>query len=550
VNDRLVANGSKHELVIMGTSAGGLRSRYALSYMEANNLDHRCKLWITMDTPHFGANVPLGLQHWLKFMVKVQTVLSLSLFTGGPLGDNLDKMLNSDAGKQMLFYHHGSTNNNNDEAKPDPKHREFYDDMEALNNNNGFPELPRTIAMANGSRSNIDLGFSPGDNLFDFRTVISLTSLTLGIINLIPLPIPPPWVITLETRVNAVKDHANKHIFLGRLTLNGLGLLQQDISVDNTEPYDNASGGYVEVKHKNGTTTNGLHATFIEAIPLPFLSKDKNPDCFIPVYSALALTTTNGIKEDVTTYAFPGDVNLAYHTSSNTAVTPFDALYARKSNSGHVEILASEMLWATNETTPDHLYLQNQTKSGEAAYQAQFITSGNDVEPVLNKQLMGDYIIEANADVDFQAKNVITLKPGFHAQAGSSFHAFIDGFGCGGTQCKTAGDAGNHSATDTMSIPEIIFYEVMQMELEEVIKTIEFNFSVRPNPNSGKFTLHLHSENPASIVISNMAGNTVYEMQSVNLGSHELNISDLPKGIYFVKVVSGDEMFVKKIVHQ
>ncbi|GAB4045106.1 esterase/lipase family protein [Spirosoma jeollabukense] len=48
--------------VVMGQSMGGLIGRYALAQMVRNNIDTQTRLLITHDSPHRGANVPLGVQ--------------------------------------------------------------------------------------------------------------------------------------------------------------------------------------------------------------------------------------------------------------------------------------------------------------------------------------------------------------------------------------------------------------------------------------------------------------------------------------------------------
>jgi hypothetical protein len=42
----------------------------------------------------------------------------------------------------------------------------------------------------------------------------------------------------------------------------------------------------------------------------------------------------------------------------------------------------------------------------------------------------GGYIIEKTGDITVKAQNSISIKPGFHAQSGSDFHAFIGYDGC------------------------------------------------------------------------------------------------------------------------
>jgi hypothetical protein len=58
-------NGVKELNVVMGISMGGLVSRYCLAQMTKENQNTDTRLLLTQDSPHQGANVPLGLQHFL-----------------------------------------------------------------------------------------------------------------------------------------------------------------------------------------------------------------------------------------------------------------------------------------------------------------------------------------------------------------------------------------------------------------------------------------------------------------------------------------------------
>jgi hypothetical protein len=48
-------------VAVIGASMGGLVTRYALAYMEQNAIEHRVRTFISFDSPHDGANVPLGM---------------------------------------------------------------------------------------------------------------------------------------------------------------------------------------------------------------------------------------------------------------------------------------------------------------------------------------------------------------------------------------------------------------------------------------------------------------------------------------------------------
>ncbi len=75
LNGSLNDNGSSEQLVIMGPSMGGQVSRYALAYMEkefaATGLpewNHNTRLWVSVDSPHQGANIPMGGQANIFFL--------------------------------------------------------------------------------------------------------------------------------------------------------------------------------------------------------------------------------------------------------------------------------------------------------------------------------------------------------------------------------------------------------------------------------------------------------------------------------------------------
>lgn len=120
-NNQLRANGSSEKIVIVGPSMGGLITRYALSYMEKQyasapvsekeQWNHNTKLYISFDSPHLGANVPIGGQEFLDFFSNVETSAAISLM----------KTINSKAARQMLLAHINSRPLN--DVSGDPEYR-------------------------------------------------------------------------------------------------------------------------------------------------------------------------------------------------------------------------------------------------------------------------------------------------------------------------------------------------------------------------------------------------------------------------------------------
>lgn len=97
IDQELRNNGSNQKTIVFGPSMGGQVSRYALAWMEKNNIPHNVSLWVSMDSPHHGANIPIGLQSAL-YLVKE---------AGEAAGaDFYNFSLKSPAAQQMLINQH------------------------------------------------------------------------------------------------------------------------------------------------------------------------------------------------------------------------------------------------------------------------------------------------------------------------------------------------------------------------------------------------------------------------------------------------------------
>ena len=147
-----------HPITIMGISMGGLVTRYCLTSMEARGLNHQVGLFISYDTPHRGANYPVGFQ---KLYMTLDDLTVLNFFNI-PLGRFEDgkTALYAPASRQMLLRFLG--------PNPHPDYTEFFNEMNAR----GWPSC-RNVALVNGSslgqrQLNVEGGtYNPGDLLFD-----------------------------------------------------------------------------------------------------------------------------------------------------------------------------------------------------------------------------------------------------------------------------------------------------------------------------------------------------------------------------------------------
>lgn len=164
VNAKLITNGSNEELVIVGPSMGGQISRYALAYMEKKyaetnqaQWDHNTRLWISVDSPHVGANIPMGVQSFLH--------QAYSLSAGAQ--DFVDDQLGSKAARQQLIEQWSPASTPYSIANVDSRtvlqgfsssrgasfFQQYYNNLfsNGLPNSDGYPQNLRKISLINGS---------------------------------------------------------------------------------------------------------------------------------------------------------------------------------------------------------------------------------------------------------------------------------------------------------------------------------------------------------------------------------------------------------------
>jgi pimeloyl-ACP methyl ester carboxylesterase len=118
-------------LTVGGFSMGGLVTRYALAKMEHDQIDHQVSTYISYDSPHRGAWIPLSLQ-------KMAHVVA-------PFAPDLAEQINSDAARQLLWRH---TPNILTKPREDPLRTQFLAELSGYGN---WPQRPLLLGVANGA---------------------------------------------------------------------------------------------------------------------------------------------------------------------------------------------------------------------------------------------------------------------------------------------------------------------------------------------------------------------------------------------------------------
>ena len=283
------AAGPSVTLALAGASMGGLVGRYALAYLESHGMPHAVRTFISFDGPQLGADIPLGIQYWVKFFSGQSSDAAFLL-----------SRLDRPAARQMLVYHY--TDPPTTSAAADPLRATLIAELAAAG---GYPSLPRRVAIANGSDTGQGEPFAAGDQLI----LYSYGSL----------------VVTILGNVWAVPDLASHTIFDGRIRIL-LSDTRQTVTVSGTGPYDGAPGGWRGTMAQMDTTA----APYGDIVAL-------HPNhCFIPTVSALAYDSPDLF------HAIAGDPDPLAHT-------PFDVVYAQAENQEHVAVTARNAAWIRSE---------------------------------------------------------------------------------------------------------------------------------------------------------------------------------------------------------
>ncbi|MEZ4874369.1 MAG: hypothetical protein R2793_02675 [Flavobacteriaceae bacterium] len=275
LNTILAQNNSNHQLVIVGPSMGGQISRYALAYMEKHNIPHNTRLWVSVDSPHLGANIPVGAQTLLNTINNKLNSASAQDFVENQLG--------SPAAKQQLIEQYKNSNNTNilgnylngrtvsqgfNENRGHPFFVQYYNNLftNGLANSLGYPQNLRKIAVVNGSLLNNTKFHNPflagGVNyaqtpyLDNFASSGGQTLKIKGFEDVFQT-----HLITLETYNMPSYGGNHKIAYLKKRKFLGFDYYDRFVTNNNSRGnMDNVPGGWFPTQRNYYSVVNFLHA--------------------------------------------------------------------------------------------------------------------------------------------------------------------------------------------------------------------------------------------------------------------------------------------------
>ena len=346
-NAQLKTNGSTEKLVIIGPSMGGLIARYALTYMESKKLNHNTRLWVSFDSPHLGANVPIGDQYFLNY--------SASYLGSLEAQNGRDYKIGSPAAQEMVInYASAQSGNSRTSDIPSPYRTAFLQSLASLGD---WPTALRKVAISNGSIGGLKQ-FDASKNrltscqtLLDFEVRKSIAGRFLSAIvgfftgNLIH---QESTILRATVSSSGVGGKACE-VFRGKNPGFWSGNYTTDIHAA-AEPgatsVDASPGGYTTITGDLVSSSQAAAKDQIGLIGLPFAGTltrtDNQYHSFIPTVSALALTKVNDFGE-----------NLSSRNLICDGRTPFSAYYAPADNEEHVNVNFNNVAFLKQELAGD-----------------------------------------------------------------------------------------------------------------------------------------------------------------------------------------------------
>ena len=248
--------------------------------------------------------------------------------------------------------------------------------------------------------------------------------------------------------------------------------------------------------------------------------------------------------------------------SDHFDITPFEAIYADRQTYEHIDVintvdaqniafLDSLKNFMRDEIEGERVYLQNKVIGKnhinwdpnyeyEAWYKAEKeIHIGNKVTPKTNP---GDYVIEPTGNITTYAGERVVLKPGFHAQDGSHFHAYIDDALCvQNRSLVSVEEEDNGGSGGNTLMPKKIPEEDSLSDTPLI--------TIYPNPNSGSFVLQV-SEHflGGQLSVFDTFGKKVY-LITINKREQDINFEGNP-GLYYGLIEKNGYQHIEKIMVQ
>ena len=379
-------NGVMQPNVVLGSSMGGVIARMALGRMDRNGgyASHQTSLYVSLDAPHQGANVPLGFQaadrHATRMYIStgplvagLAEVVSFILNRASPLQTLL--LIDQPAAKQLLMQRM-----NINYGIDNTVYQQF---MQELRTQWAYPVNIRNVAISDGSECGIDQEFAGGSTLlYHYRSTktkilgdlismvvgsafVARTTLPFGA----PLTVPGSNRFQLTLDIKALANGGGNQVYYGNIsyTKKVLWLVNVTTTIANKLytaptgllPLDTYPGGFYEVSIENqpGTTSQDWMFTYDNTFVI------QRRFAFIHTTSALDIGGGNT--------ALSNTEYLARYIGSAPPASPFNTPFQNFTTAFNNPPLV------ITRRRPDFSIIYQITSTGDQPHEGLFIRSAN-----------------------------------------------------------------------------------------------------------------------------------------------------------------------------
>ncbi|MCU0441384.1 MAG: T9SS type A sorting domain-containing protein [Bacteroidia bacterium] len=281
-----------NQLVLGGISMGGVVARYTLAKMENDYCEnHNVEKYFSIDAPHTGANIPLGLQ----ILTANASALSLGLSVDLASASNQLTAISTQELLSIYSYSNGTKS---------PASSSFYNELNHL----GMPQRCRNVAWSNGNTFNNipqfgSISFNQGDQILSYHKTGDVTvDMDVFAVN------TASTQNTLNLFVNIHKEIANFPQWMNNIGINDIIFdwtpINSQFPYQSIKQYDNSPGGYILTQEEVSNSLDGS-TTF-----------GRNHHCIVPSMSAYGVETNNLI------------FNQNFESIEATRLSPFDEVYS------------------------------------------------------------------------------------------------------------------------------------------------------------------------------------------------------------------------------
>jgi|GEM_PF-3062022 len=569
-------NNSVFRNTVMGVSMGGLVSRIALKQMENDQEDHESDIFISVDSPHNGAYIPMSVQGFFIFADGVFDK-----------GAGLGALSNLAAREMLMMYWTKGGKSKDDEdvcsylLNTDEDfnlRKKFADDLNIL----GFPAQTYNIGITNGSMTAKRAQMKYNNEMKDMEDGQTLFAFNYD-----------SYKLSYFHTAKAMNSNSNGRKMIGDYTHDpayfGNDRYEYYITNPIETPFEALSGGNRGEHIYTAEVINSSYCDQGRVVPLiyymsyyylgfdilllgeifnalyegPYCPEDEyyveSLLCFIPTSSALAikLYDENGVCANPYHFLDKFEYSDTYYPNINTLLnanpqlTHFDKWYGTEWNTSHafgatepnfdlnkaIKINALEsMLDDYLDGTIYNKYIQNKIfKNNEIGKYIvrDEIFVGRDVDlKDLNK---GDVIFESGSDIDMKAGIKISFKEGTKIRNGAKVRAKIEQI--------------NYNCD--LPIPKVNLVP----EENSSDNGLKIDLKIYPNPFDKYININFNIEREQNVTlyIMDQTGrivHTFYKNKLLYAGTHNISYesSNLTAGVYHITIETDFKRVMDKLI--